>query len=305
MATRRPLHYDANGDLQEFTDADIQGVIDRAVYLYQNNPSISLSVVGSGGNLGSIVEHKFQAGAVSSSRSSIPGSAAGTVRIKTYYSRVEQTISSGLSFPDTGDIRYPVYYTSGGDIRSMSKADFNDTFIEPAIDYMFNTHESLYTVSTSSSKAGFTLVSGTPIYTDQVANVSAYTSGNLPEAINQHTNKTNYYLHRNNGTSAGYELPLYIWNRNNVALREFDQSGFDQILEEGIRFVGSGTSGQRLSFAWNNGTQQGTSITDHEVQGSLNRTQGDILGTDYYYRQKVPNGGQTLVNTHYLGMRRT
>ena len=53
MATRNPLIYNS-GDLVEMTSAQIDAVVDNIVYQYSQSPSVTLSVVGSGGTLGTV-----------------------------------------------------------------------------------------------------------------------------------------------------------------------------------------------------------------------------------------------------------
>ena len=55
MAVRRPLILDGNYDLIEMTDAQIEDVQDRCRYRYGANPSVTLSVVSSGGSLGAAI----------------------------------------------------------------------------------------------------------------------------------------------------------------------------------------------------------------------------------------------------------
>ena len=52
MAVRSPLKNDS-GNLKEITSAEVDQIVDQIVYQYSLNPGVSLSVVGSGGSLGS------------------------------------------------------------------------------------------------------------------------------------------------------------------------------------------------------------------------------------------------------------
>ena len=64
----------------------------------------------------------------------------------------------------------PAYYTSSGHIQAMSLQDVKDTFLHPAIDLLSSAQHQLnnstYTLATSTSLAGSTLVSSTPIFVD-------------------------------------------------------------------------------------------------------------------------------------------
>ena len=71
MAVRSPLKNDS-GNLKEMSSAEVNSIVDQIVYQYSLNPSVSLSVVSSGGNLGTISDTRLQAGAMSTSVSSFP-----------------------------------------------------------------------------------------------------------------------------------------------------------------------------------------------------------------------------------------
>ncbi len=63
MAVRSPLKNDS-GNLKEMTSAEVDSIVDQIIYQYSLNPSVSLSVVSSGGNLGTITDTRLQAGAM-------------------------------------------------------------------------------------------------------------------------------------------------------------------------------------------------------------------------------------------------
>ena len=89
----------------------------------------------------------------------------------------------------------------------MSLQDVKDTFLHPAIDLLTSASTSTqqagtYTLATSTSLAGSTLVSSTPIFVDTRADTSAYTTKcrwYRRNALDQPTTITSYYLHRVNG----------------------------------------------------------------------------------------------------------
>ena len=61
MAVRSPLKNDS-GNLKEMSSAEVDQVVDQIIYQYSLNPGVSLSVVGSGGNLSSINDTRLEAG---------------------------------------------------------------------------------------------------------------------------------------------------------------------------------------------------------------------------------------------------
>ena len=74
MAVRTPL-YNNSGNLQEMTSTMVDNLIDQIVYQYSLNPSVTLSVVSSGGTLGTINDTRLQAGSSSTNASSYPSEA--------------------------------------------------------------------------------------------------------------------------------------------------------------------------------------------------------------------------------------
>ena len=72
MAVRAPLYYNASNQIQEMTTSMVSDVVDQIVYQYSLNPSVALSVVGSGGSLGTLNDTRLQAGAYSTSVSAFP-----------------------------------------------------------------------------------------------------------------------------------------------------------------------------------------------------------------------------------------
>ena len=179
MAVRSPLKNDS-GNLKEMTSAEVDQIVDQIVYQYSLNPGVSLSVVGSGGSIGSINDTRLRAGAMSTDNSSFPNEATteepGTVTVA--YQRISQSLASLSPTADTGKT-WPAYYASSGHIQAMSLQDVKDTFLHPAIDLLTSASTGTqqggtYTLGTSTSLAGSTLVSSTPIFVDTRADTTAY-----------------------------------------------------------------------------------------------------------------------------------
>ena len=201
----------------------VDEIVDQVVYQYFLNPSVTLSVVSSGGNLGTLNDTRLQAGAQSTSVSSFPSEAttAEPSTVTVNYSKISSTNAS-VSTPtaDTGKT-WPIYYTDTGEIRAMSITDVKDTFIHPAIDLLTSGSTTTqqggtYQISTSTSVTGNTLVSSTAVFTDTRANASAYTASGIPETLDQPTTITNYYLHKIDGSNTTYTSPMFIEGSNDI-----------------------------------------------------------------------------------------
>ena len=306
MAVRTPLKNDS-GNVKEMSSAEVDQIVDQIVYQYSLNPSVTLSVVGSGGNLSSINDTRLQAGAASTSTTSFPSEAttAEPSTVTVSYDRLNSANASVTPTTDTGTT-WPVYYTSGGHIQAMSLQDIKDTFLHPAIDLLTASttttqQAGTYTVSTSTSLAGATNVSATPIYQDTRADTSLYTASGIGETLDQPTTITSYYLHRIDGSDTSYTVPFYINASNH--LQEFDTATFESLLQGWIRYTAaSSTDGYSISYSIGtsgSGNTRGTAIVDTKLNGSGNY-QTRFVNADDYRAQEFPNGTPTTISTYNL-----
>ena len=306
MAVRSPLINDS-GNVKEMSSTQVDEIVDQVVYQYSLNPSVALSVVGSGGNLSSISDTRLQAGAASTSATSFPSEAttAEPSTVTVNYQRLEQTVASITPTADTGKT-WPVYYTSGGHIQAMSLQDVKDTFLHPAIDLLTagtttTQQAGTHTISTSTTLAGATNVSVTPIYSDTRADTSLYTAGGIGETLDQPTTITNYYLHTIDGSDTSYTLPFYVNASNH--LQEFDESTFESLIQEWIRYTAaSSTDGYKITYeigTSGSGNTRGTSIVDTKLNGSGNY-QTRFVNANDYRAQEFPDGSPTTINTYNL-----
>jgi len=319
MAVRRPL-YNNSGNIQEMTDAMIDDIKTFCIFKYQTSGAVNLSVnSGNTGNLSNITDTRLQAGAASTSTTAFPSEAttAEPSVVSVTFNRITQTVSSvhNTLTADDGK-RYPVYFDSQNNIQAMNAQDMKDTFIHPAFDIIFSTDTTTnqagtYYISTSQTEGTganrSVLVSTDPVYTDTRADTSAYTAGGIGETLDQPTDVTNYYLHRNDFASnpvPSMTLPLYIRGDND--LQEYPTSGFptfDQLIEN---FMGhtatSSADGYTLRYDIGTSTAnytKGSGIADTRLNGSGNY-QTRFVNADDYRAQEFPDGTPTTINTYYL-----
>jgi hypothetical protein len=307
MAVVKPL-YVVSGNLQEMDTTKVDELIARAVYQYSTDPSVVLSVVSSGGNLGTISDTRKQAGSVSTSNSSFPAESSTqepqTVTVN--FDKMQNTTTTSTPTADTGKT-FPVYYNSSGQIQAMSVADWKDTIIHPAIDLLASgtvsaTAAGTYHITTSASVSGSTEVSGsnTPVFIDTRADTSAYSAGSIPETQDQPTTINNYYLQRINGTDASYTEPYFLDGSNNI--QEFTTANFDALLLSWIKSTAAGSS-DGFAISYNLGTSgsgqtRGSGMADTILDGSGNyQTRQE---NDDYRAQEFPNGSVTTANTYHL-----
>jgi len=307
MAVRRPLILDGDNNLIEMTDAQRNAVKDRCRYTYGANPSVTLSVVSSGGNLGALAETRLQAGAQSTSTTSTPPSST-TQDVSTITGnqndKTSQSAANTTASVDTNNVAFPIYQ-SGGDVYAMTLQDVYDTFIFDAIDTILSAvgQPGTYRVHTSTSLSGYSNVSSTAIFTDTRANAAAYTAGAIPEALDQPQNIQSYYLMQADNISApSMETPLFIRNADSN-LQQYTQAGIDSILENCMRHVASEESGSKIRYRWSTsgaGVNLGSGMADTKLNSSTYQTR--YVGLDDYRAQEFPSGSATTVSTRYLRM---
>ena len=308
MAVRSPLYYNS-GNLQEMTSTMVNEVIDQIVYQYSLNPSVVLSVVGTGGNLDAITDTRLQAGASSSSVSAFPSEAttAEPSVVTVTYDKISETRATITPTSDTGKT-WPVYYTSGGAIQSMNLQDVKDTFLHPAIDLLQTSttttqQAGTYHINTATSVAGSTEVSGsnTAVFSNTEANTALYTAGGIGETLDQPQTLTNFYLQQVTGSDTSYTLPLLLDASNNLQI--YPEATFESLVQEWIRYTAvSSTDGYSLSYnigTSGSGNIRGTGMADTRLNGSGNY-QTRFVNTDDYRAQEFPNGTSTTINTYYL-----
>ena len=310
MADRRPIYWNGT-DLQEMTDSHKTAWIDYMCFLYGASPSVVLTVVGSSGSLAAINDTRMQAGAQSTSTTSLPseGTTAEPSVVTVSYDRVTSTYSSVSPTADTGKTHWVYLADSGATIIAMTLQDMKDTFFYPAINKLVsgsesNTTAGTYTISTGTSLANNTLISSTPVFSDTRANTGAYSSGGIPETLDQPTTITNYYLHRRNAVDPVWSnlvTPLYIDSGNDLI--QYAEGTFDTLYQKWMREIASeDTSGAyRIAYtmATSGGTTKGTGMVDTRLNGSGAHTTR-FVGLDDYRAQEFPNGAAATISTYNL-----
>lgn len=306
MAVRSPLYWDGS-DLKEMSSAMITEIVDRTVYLYGSNPSANVTVVSSGGNISpNMTDTRMTAGAYSTRVDRFPteGETAEPGNVTVTYDKISQSNNSVSAPTDTNNKAYPVYW-NGTDIQAMNATDVFDTFIDPAIDDLIdgNDRSGTYRIHTSTSLSGHTLISGTAVFTDTRANTGAYTSNGIPEALDQPTTISNYYLFRTDqGSSPSVTVPLQIDSSNN--LQEYSSSTLNSMLLAELRHHTVNTTGSRILYSVNGtGNNRGSGMVNTKLNGGGNY-QTKFQNVNDYRAQEFPNGTAVTVSTWFLKITR-
>ena len=245
MTLRRPLYYTDSGNIKEMSDIELADVHAEAKRFYLNNPPVQLTVVNSGGNLGGINQRQVIAGAATNNSTQFSSNSPGNISVQTMkYSRIHETkatppFGANGNFDLTtlkGNLgtNWPVYYNDSGNFEPFTDSDFIDTFANPVIQELgaANT-DPLYVIGESSGVVSgrYTKVSNTPVYTDLIANIAAYTSGSLPETVTQSITVQNWYLWKLKSNRTG-QVFIDVAYRDSAYNRPVLGTGFEVDLEK-------------------------------------------------------------------------
>lgn len=309
MTVRTPLKLDGS-NLREMTTTEINAIKTEAIRQYGLDPSVTLSVVASSGSLASMSDTRLIAGAGTTDVTNFDteGETPNVSTTTVTYDKIDQSYDTSESAWTNATYSYPLYY-DGDNLREMSAADFADTFIYPAIDTLTSgstgtAQAGTYHISTSSSVAGSTLVSATPVFTDTRANAAAYTAGGIPETLDQPTTIVNYYLHRINSASEGsYELPI-CYTKSGTNLQQSPSATLQDSLQTMMRYYAAEITGTKITYSINGtGNNRGSAMTDTKLNSSTYLQR--YVNTNDYRTQEVPSGTATTISTYYLKITQT
>ena len=296
MAVRSPLINDGN-NLREATSGEITQLKQEMIRQYSLNIPVTLTVVSSGGSLGTLADTRKTAGAQSTSATAFPaeGTTAEPGTTTVNYAKISQTIATVSTPSDTNNKRFPVYY-DGTDVVSMSLQDMIDTLGTDVIDTLTNGTNSTdqagtYRIHTATTLSGCTEVSGsnTAVFVDTRAD--------------QQTTINSYYLFRVNAASVG-TIPQLMYADSNNDLKEFTDAEIGTILQEVVRHTAVNVVGSRINYNYTTGTNLGSSMVDTRLDGAGNY-QTLFVNADDYRAQEFPNGTAQTINTYNLKANQT
>jgi len=311
MAVRTPLYYDDTSSastpiLKEMSSGQIDEIRNAFKQLYFQSPSVQLTVVGSGGNLGTLYDSRLIAGAVSTGTASFPGEETTQEPQITQVglSRINQVVNTVAVPANTNSIEYPIYYAVSGsgnpELRSMSLQDMYDTFAYDVVDNDLSSAGEIYTISTSTTLAGYTEVSGsgTPVFTDTRANPAGYSAIPAGEDSTTTTEVTSYYLHKKDHVTPAYQAPARLTTLGNIITP--DTATWNSVFQHIIKYMVANVNSYKLRYEINGaGATCGTVMTDTRLEGSGNY-QTFFGGDDDYRAQEFPDGSSVTINEYEL-----
>lgn len=327
MAIRLPLQVFDNVEpvlqIGEMPQVVVDLINDGASWAYGNNssgPSAKLEVNTANGTLLSgqpFVDTYYIAGAYTTrvDRFSTAAETPNVSMSTDNYNRLRVNYDS-VSLPtgDTNNTQYPLYLDTNNNLRCMTRQDFIDTFVTPALGSLqiwngtlsYRTQGTYY-LTTSATPSNGTLVSSTPVATNSVANISAFTSGGIPEAQKQ-TSDTNYYLARVNYPATSfpfydadlgrYDLPIYF-NSGNEQLYQHTPASWANLLGPYLRYYLATTgSGYEINYSMASGNQRGTTYTDSRVTPTGTGYTTRYVNTNDYRTQEFPTGTASTISAN-------
>ena len=308
MAVRRPLKLDGSNNLVEMSDTDIANIKAEMVRQYSLSPSVTLAYSAGSGNLGTIADTRYQAGAVSSTNTSFPTEAttAEPSQITVNYTTILEAFTTLSAPADTNSVAFPVYVTAAGHIQAMTLTDMRDTFVDDVITTLTTaatttSQGGTYRIHTANTLAGHTLVSATPVFTDTRPDLTLYTALGIPETQDQPVTVTNYYLFRIDGATVGtIPTPVFIRNADGN-LQQYTTAAFQTMLQDMVDYYAANVAGYKVEYALS------TSATNSRGSGMVNTDYTSVTGNyqtnqvgDVYYAQEFPNGTLSTITTTYL-----
>lgn len=339
MATRYPLYVVDDGSgvnhLRQADSAYMTELNAFASYVHSVYPAVSLSVGSYAGNPNllsgfPISDTYYIAGAYTTrvDRFSTEAETPNISQSSTAYNSIIKTVNAGSSSTaDPTGMKFPLYLQDDGEsgasgdvnrhLKCMTGQDFKDTFVTPILNsldfYDGGTGPSnggVYFISSSTTVSGAARVSATPIYSDTIANIAAYTSGGIPETQYQPSVVNNYYLFVVRPTSTDFplvydNLPLYL-DPNDEQIKQHTPTTWSNLL------------GPFIQAALYDAIQAGTLNVNYSINGSGN-TMGTIMadtrrvptgtgytqryvGLDDYRTQEFPNGTPVVISQHTFKM---
>lgn len=336
MAIRYPLYLSAPpGDPYQqliiMNQAGVDAVNAFAPYAYGNStlgPSAKLEVNTANGTAMSgqpFVDTYYVAGSYVTrvDRYATEAETPDIAMVTENYSRIRINYDS-VTMPtgDTNNTQFPLYVwdeTGGSNefgtmmqLRAMSRQDFIDTFVLPALEDMSiwdattnKEQQGTYFLTTSNAPSNASLVSATPVATNREANIAAYTAGGIPEVTAQTIN-VNYYLAYVNypatawdiydATLGTYDLPVYFDSATET-IRQHTPTTWANLLGPFLRYyLATPGSGYEINYSLSSGTQRGSTYTDTRVTPTGTGYNTRFVNADDYRSQEFPTGTASVIS---------
>lgn len=319
MAIRRPVYLFADptlipvtSDFYEYNDSFMADILSFASYVHAQDPGPKLEVNTSNGtqmpNQG-FTDTYYIAGASTTrvERFSTEAETPNVSMLTDTYNRIRIVNNQGtLPTTDANNLEYPLYLTDDTprQLRAMTRQDFIDTFVTPALDNWLGTvaneQGGTYFLTTSANPANATIVGSVPAAVNSVANLSAYTSGGIGEAVKQ-TTDINYWLAKVDYSEVDFDpmedsLPMYF-DAGTETIRMHTLASWTALLGPFLRYyLGGGSPAHTISYNINgSGTTQGSIFTDSRRTPTGTGYTTRFVNANDYRTQEFPTGTESTI----------
>jgi hypothetical protein len=342
MAVRKAMtsYEDNDGNVQfrELTSTENDDLLDFIAKTWGEDPSIYLTKADTGNNLNAKIDEWYSAGAFTTNADdyALEEDTIVTQSFQseyTYYYEQELTASDTDPVPDTNNLRYPLYWDDDNlAFRSMTRTDFYDTFIFPAINKITNSttiYPGTFIVSDQSSISGYTKMasdySSGHHFTDKYATVPGLWSASNIGYNNANDYTTDlFYLHSRNssGSIASISTNAFtthgdlLYNANigggEYGIRGYDKSTSGTIFQNAMRWATCGLVDASYKITYQVLAEVNITLSDYNLKGgSMTDTYYPemtfgrrYVDADDYRTQNWPSGTPETM-TWYLGIKRT
>ena len=319
MAIRRPIYLFADAtltpitsDFYEYNDSFMADIVSFASYVHAQDPGSKLEVNTSNGTQmpnQAFTDTYYIAGAVSTrvERFSTAAETPNVSMSTDTYNRIRIVDNQGtLPTTDANNLEYPLYLTADTprQLRAMTRQDFIDTFVTPALDNWLgavaNEQGGTYFLTTSANPANATIVGSVPAAVNSVANLSAYSSGGIGEAVKQ-TTDINYWLAKVDYSEIDFDpvedsLPMYF-DAGTETIRMHTLASWTALLGPFLRYyLGGGSPTHTISYNINGGgTTQGSIFTDSRRTPTGTGYTTRFVNANDYRTQEFPTGTESTI----------
>ena len=323
-------------------------------HLYTRNQTVTLSYVGSGGNLGIMRDTRRQAGTATNHASSFrtAGQTPNITNVNVDWSKIQVNYDTTVPMPnilnygcDSPPLTLGSYSPNRKHMRKFPMLLLGELVAEALAEIGGNksnlTHPDLvigrnggyaiirkdFTVPATHDEAG-TLTSMGRAFEDTIANKNAYTSGGIPETLDQplavtDANKWDLYSMDKDPAFAPTPPPNMVYTDAIGGIHEWSLAGMQQFFEpyvqhiaangynsagagklhwyiqDNINGVNSGTGGSAVPLDAGSGEVENERLVGSSASGYTQGPSQPASGNNYR-TQEFPNGTPQLQNTYSL-----
>ena len=338
MAVRTPLYWDGTS-IVEMSASQVSKIQNRMAYLYGDATyrSVDLLVDGLGTSIRAMTDSRDIAGdrrvdanRFSDNNTHITNNPAIDAGATSTYDQMSLSVGTPTDPGDPNNLNYPLYLDADGNLQAMTQTDFDDTFSNGATDLIIDGTDrgGTYRIFTDTTGlANHTLVSSTPVFTDQqynkdyihggatsttnISGVSPYDARfTSSTASDQPVDIQNYYLWRTDQVvGSDYPVPLFFNTDNQLEAK--DSATVDALLGNAINYATINNINYRIGYdvaAFGTDSAaipgaispaaRGSAMTDTTLNADVRINDQD--GGDTYISQNLPTGTNETETTYEL-----